>query len=92
MTKNLVRVKKNGHYKHLMSMGRVFPSTATQVKNFIKLNRGLDVLEQADIFDIESFMAAFGYHANFKKTGSGKWLTLTQHLKRVFVLNRRTNE
>lgn len=49
------------HYKFLMSLGRVLPTTRSQAKHFLKENYSLGVLCMGDVNKIEALFARNGH-------------------------------
>ena len=83
-----VKLKKNGfrfnttekppksHYKFLMRLGRVFPSTKAQAQYFISYGAILDVLNKDDVDFIESILNKHGFYGIYKYTKSKTWVRL----------------
>lgn len=64
------------HYKFLMGLGRVFPTTKAQVKYFISENCNLDVLNYEDVQLVESLLNKHGFKGEYKYTKSQTWVRL----------------
>ena len=67
------------HYRSLMKLGRVFPTTKSQADYFIKNNITLDVLNMDDVILIENLMNKHGFEGNYKRTKSASWVRLKNH-------------
>lgn len=65
------------HYKFVMSLGRVFPTTTAQAKYFLSSNSYIDVLNSMDVEIIESFLNKHGFEGNYQYTKSKTWVRLT---------------
>lgn len=64
------------HYKYLMRLGRVMPTTKAQAKVFINENLNFDALNNVDVDRIEALMSKHGYEGEYKYTGSRRWVKL----------------
>lgn len=72
--------KKAGqHYKFLMELGRVFPTTAPQSRYFINNNLKLDVLNRDDVDRVESLLNEFGFEGDYRYTTRKHWVRLVNH-------------
>ena len=67
------------HYSFVMKLGRVFPSTKQQAKNFISKGICLDVLNFDDVETIESLLNKYGYIGEYQYTKSKQWVRLVNH-------------
>ena len=65
------------HYKSVMSLGRVYPTTSAQAKCFLSFGRGFDVLNSKDIEIIELFLNKHGFQGDYQYTKSKSWARLT---------------
>lgn len=54
------------HYKHLMKMGRVFPSTKSQAKTFIKMGVYPDVYNMDDVEFVEKELGSCGFRGGIQ--------------------------
>lgn len=69
--------KKSGsHYKFLMRLGRVFPSTRAQAKYFVSQQVSLDALNMDDVETIETLLKKHSFEGNYKYTKSKNWVRL----------------
>ena len=64
------------HYKFIMKLGRVLPSTPAQARHFIKLGRQFDVLNLIDVSIIEALLNKHGYSGDYTYTKSKRWVRL----------------
>jgi len=64
------------HYKFLMNIGRVFPTTKPQAKHFISNGICLDVLNSRDVVIIEELLNKHGFIGEYKYTKSKTWVRL----------------
>ena len=72
--------KKAGqHYKFLMELGRVFPTTAPQSRYFIGNNLKLDVLNRDDVDRVEALLNEFGFEGDYRYTSTKRWVRLVNH-------------
>ncbi len=72
--------KKTGsHYKFLMRLGKVFPSTKAQSKYFLEQQINLDVLNCEDVNVIEFLLKKHGFEGNYKLTKSKTWARLQNY-------------
>lgn len=60
------------HYKFLMQMGRVWPTTAAQARNFTHL----DVLNADDVEVVEALMNKHGHKGEYTYTKSKQWVRI----------------
>lgn len=72
-------VPARSHYKYLMKMGRVFPSTQAQAKYFITEKIQLSVLNYNDVVLVEKILNKHGFTGDYKYTKSGIWVRLQNH-------------
>ena len=71
---------ENGqHYKCLMRLGRIFPSTRAQANFFVSEGVLLDVLNGDDVEKVESLLNKHGFEGNYKSTKSKIWGRLQNH-------------
>lgn len=66
---------KTGNYKHIMRLGRVFPTTKAQAISFLSFG-WLDVLNAADVAIVEALLNKHGYTGNYEFTKSQNWVRL----------------
>ena len=64
------------HYKTVMRLGRIFPSTKAQADHFIKNGLGLDVLNSKDVELVEALLNKHGFEGDYKYTKSRTWVRL----------------
>lgn len=64
------------HYKFIMGLGRVFPSTKAQAKYFVTEGICLDVLNGDDVEIVESLLNKHGFDGEYKFTISKNWVRL----------------
>ena len=64
------------HYKFLMRLGRVFPTTKAQAKYFISEGICLDVLNYDDVQIVEEVLNRHGFSGSYKYTKSEQWVRL----------------
>lgn len=88
MKANEINLKKDGylfnaniypprsHYKHFMSMGRVFPTTKSQAETFIKMGVYPDVYNMDDVELVEKILSPYGFAGEYKYTRSRQWVRL----------------
>lgn len=60
------------HYKHIMMMGRVFPTNAAQARSFTHL----DVLNADDVEVVEQLLNKHGLEGDYIYTKSKHWVRL----------------
>ena len=58
------------HYKSIMVLGRVFPSTPAQARFFISKGVCLDVLTRRDVEILERFLNKHGFEGKYRYTKS----------------------
>jgi len=68
--------KKGEHYSYRLEIGRLFPTTKTQAKAFVKGEYGLDMLGIGDVEKIEALLQKHGFQGKFKYTKSKRWVWL----------------
>ncbi len=61
------------HYKFIMSLGRVWPCCAAQVKAWEKTNCRLDVMNGPDVVRCEELMNRHGYTGDYRLTKSARF-------------------
>ena len=64
------------HYKFIMSLGRVWPCCAAQVKEWERIGCRLDVMNGPDITRCEELMNKHGYIGDYRPTKSKRWARL----------------
>lgn len=64
------------HYRFIMSLGHVFPTTKSQAQLFISKSNGFDVLNMDDVMLIDALMIKHSLVADFKYTKSKHWVRL----------------
>jgi hypothetical protein len=64
------------HFKFLMSLGRVFPTTTTQAAYFVRKGCTLECLNMDDVQMIETLLNKYDMKGTYKYTKSGKWVQL----------------
>lgn len=64
------------HYKFVMSLGRVFPSTRAQAQHYIESDACFDVLNNVDVERIEALMNKYGVKGTYQYTKSKQWVRL----------------
>ena len=90
MSANLYAAKS--HYKFIMKLGRVFPTTKSQAKHFISNGICLDVLNADDVAIVESILVKNGFQGDYKFTKSQNLVRLQNNfdlqkaLKKEFSL------
>ncbi len=70
---------KSGHYKMLMKFGRVFPSTKSQAKFFVKERIEMDPFNNKDVERVELLLNKHGYYGVYKYTRSREWVRLVNY-------------
>ena len=76
---NATEKKAGQHYKFLMELGRVFPTTAPQSRYFIDNNLKLDVLNRNDVDRVEALLNEFGFEGDYRYTSTKRWVRLVNH-------------
>ena len=80
--KQITSVRMTGNYKPrthsglALDLGRCFPTTKAQVKKFIAIGRGLDVLGMADVELVEALLSKHGYEGSYQYTKSKTFVRL----------------
>ena len=64
------------HYKYLMYLGRILPTTRAQAHHFIANRCTFDVLNIVDVERIEPIFREFGGAGEYKYSSSRKWVRL----------------
>lgn len=64
------------HYKFIMRLGRVFPTTKAQAKYFITEGISIDVLNGDDVETVETMLNKHGFEGEFVFTKSKTWVRL----------------
>lgn len=70
---------EGSHYKFLMSLGRCFPTTRAQARQFVSTRQRLDVLNSVDVDTIEALMSKHGEMGEYRYTGHKTWVRLQNH-------------
>ena len=66
----------NSHINLLITLGRIFPTTAAQAKKFISNTNSMDFLNADDVEIIENLLNKHGFQGDYKTTKSGAWVIL----------------
>ena len=66
----------NSHYKMLMRIGRVFPTTKAQAIYFIQHGVCLDFLNAMDVNIVEKMLNEAGFEGLYRYTKSKTWVRL----------------
>lgn len=64
------------HYKFIMSLGRVWPCCAAQVKAWERMDCRLDIMNWQDIERCEKLMNRHSYAGDYRPTKSKRWARL----------------
>lgn len=64
------------HYKYLMDLGRILPTTKAQARHFVANRCKFDALNIVDVERVEAIFSEFGGAGEYKYTGSRRWLRL----------------
>ena len=64
------------HYKYLMDLGRILPTTRAQARYFVTNRCKFDVLNIVDVERVEALFREFGGAGEYKYTGSRRWVRL----------------
>lgn len=64
------------HYKYLMDLGRILPTTKAQARYFVANRCKFDVLNIVDVEHIEAIFSEFGGAGEYQYTSSRKWVRL----------------
>ena len=64
------------HYKFLMSLGRVFPTTKAQAVTFINMGVLPDAYNMDDVEFVEKELSPYGFIGEYKYTKSRRWVRL----------------
>lgn len=64
------------HYKYLMNLGRILPTTKAQARYFVTNRCKFDVLNIVDVERVEAIFCEFGGAGEYKYTGSRRWVRL----------------
>ncbi len=62
------------HYKFLMSLGRVFPTTKAQAMYFVRNKIRPDVYTLDDVLFVEKELAPYGFVGKYKYTKNRHWV------------------
>jgi hypothetical protein len=75
-TSSAMTMPHGSHYKFLMGLGRVLPSTTAQARHFLSKGLGLDVLNSKDVEVVEVLLNKHGFEGDYKYTKSKNWVRL----------------
>lgn len=64
------------HYKYLMNLGRILPTTRAQARYFVANRCKFDALNIVDVERVEAIFCEFGGTGKYKYTGSRRWVRL----------------
>ena len=64
------------HYKYLMDLGCILPTTRAQARYFVANRCKFDVLNIVDVERLEGIFSKFGGAGEYKYTGSRRWVRL----------------
>jgi hypothetical protein len=64
------------HYKYLMDLGRILPTTKAQARYFVANRCKFDALNIVDVERVEAIFSEFGGAGEYKYTGSRRWVRL----------------
>jgi len=67
------------HYKFVMGLGRVFPTTKAQAKHFVSNEVCFGVLNAQDVSLIEDLLCKHNFIGEYKYTKSKAWVRLLNH-------------
>lgn len=76
--------KSGQHYKYLMDLGRILPTTKAQARYFVANRCKFDVLNIVDVERIEALFSEFGGAANINtrvRVGGLDWLILRRFMR-----------
>ena len=100
MKANEINLKKQGftfsantyapksHYKLLMKLGRVFPTTKAQATFFVTKGLKMDVLNMDDVEIIENLLNKHGFEGNYNFTKSKTWVRLKNNQDLISALKK----
>lgn len=100
MKANEINLKKQGftfsantyasksHYKLLMKLGRVFPTTNAQARCFVTKGLRMDVLNMNDVEIIENLLNKHGFSGDYKFTKSKTWVRLKNNQDLISALKK----
>ena len=83
----LAEYKPRQHYKFVASLGRVFPTTREQARNF----KWMDVLGKGDVVKIEALLNKHGYKGMYVFTKSKTFCRLSNTNQFVEALKKEYN-
>ena len=83
----LAEYKPRQHYKFVASLGRVFPTTREQARNF----KWMDVLGKGDVVKIEALLNKHGYNGMYVFTKSKTFCRLSNTNQFVEALKKEYN-
>lgn len=64
------------HYKYLMSLGRILPTTRAQARYFVANRCEFDLLNIVDVERLEAIFSEYGGAGEYKYSGSRRWVRL----------------
>ena len=85
---NLNFYAPKSHYKLAMYLGRFFPKTKAQAKEFLKNGCYLDVLNSRDVERVEDMLNKHGLKGNYKYTKSKQWVRLVNSEDLVIAIRK----
>ena len=68
--------RRGQHYKYLMDLGRILPTTKSQARYFVVNRCKFDVLNIVDVDRVEAIFSEFGGAGEYKYTDSRRWVRL----------------
>lgn len=68
--------RRGQHYKELMVLGRILPTTRAQARYFVSNRCKFDALNNVDVERIEAIFCEFGSAGEYKYTSSRRWVRL----------------
>ena len=74
------------HYKSVMALGRVLPTTKAQVKAFINISTPISVLNSKDALAIEKLLNKHQMYGTYKFTKSKNWVRLQNNEDLIVAL------
>lgn len=73
------------HYKSLMRLGRVWPTTKAQARYYISCP-SIDVLNYEDVQAVEALLNRHGFTGQYSYTKSGRWVRLVNNNNLITAL------
>jgi hypothetical protein len=67
------------HYKYLMDLGRILPTTRAQARYFVANRCKFDALNIVDVERVEAIFSEFGKCGEYKYTSSRRWVRLVNN-------------